>query len=406
MTTYKEVTQYLFSQFPQYQKIGKKAYKADLTNIKELVALLDYPEKKLNCVHVAGTNGKGSVSHLMGSILQEAGYKVGIFTSPHLIDFKERIKINGKTIDEEFIIDFVNKHKLTFEKLGISFFEWTTALAFCYFEKQKTDVCIIETGLGGRLDSTNIINPILSVITTIGLDHQNILGQTIEEIAYEKGGIIKENTPVVVGPQIKESFSVLAKLAESRNARITKANATKRKCELLGNYQYNNIGTALNSIEKLVSFNIKKLHIEKGLQNVIKNTGIRGRWELLMNKPMVIAEIGHNEQAFEAISNQLKSTPFKKGIAVLSFSDDKDLSKIINKLPKTLTYYLTESSSDRAMKCHKLKSYFSSHKTTCFTDYNEAYKTALEKSNEEDLIFIGGSAFLVGDILSDFFSDT
>ena len=406
MNSYEEITQYLFSQFPQYQKIGKKAYKADLTNIRKLVALLDFPEKKLNCVHVAGTNGKGSVSHLMGSILQEAGYKVGIFTSPHLIDFKERIKINGKTIDEEFIIDFVKKHKLTFERLGVSFFEWTTALAFYYFDKQKTDVCIIETGLGGRLDSTNIITPILSVITTIGLDHQNILGQTIEEIAYEKGGIIKENTPVVVGPQIKESFSVLAKLAESRNARITKANASKRKCALLGNYQYNNIGTALYSIEKLVSYNINQSHIEKGLQNVIKNTGIRGRWELLMNKPMVIAEIGHNEQAFEAITNQLKITKFKNGTAVLSFSNDKDLSKIISKLPKTLNYYLTESTSDRAMKCNELKTYFTDYKTTYFTDFKEAYKTAVKKSNDEDLVFIGGSAFLVGDILSDFFSDT
>ncbi len=406
MTTYNEVTQYLFSQFPQYQKIGKKAYKADLTNIKQLVEILDYPEKKISCVHVAGTNGKGSVSHIMASILHEAGYKVGIFTSPHLEDFRERIKINGETISEDFVISFVTKYKLRFEKLGVSFFEWTTALAFSYFENQNTDICIIETGLGGRLDSTNIIKPILSVITTIGLDHQNILGNTLDEIAYEKGGIIKENTPVILGPQINSTLSVFSEIAEAKNVRITIAKAIKRNCELLGNYQYNNIGTALYGIEKLVSFKINQSHIEKGLQNVIKNTGIRGRWELLMTKPMVIAEIGHNEQAFEAITNQLKSTIFKKGIAVLSFSNDKDLSKIIQKLPKTLSYYLTESTSDRAMKCHELKSYFSGYKTTCFTDHKEAYKTALEKSNEEDLIFIGGSAFLVGDILSDFFSDT
>ena len=406
MNSYKEVTEYLFSQFPQYQNIGKKAYKADLTNIQKLVALLDYPEKKLNCIHVAGTNGKGSVSHLMASILQEAGYKVGIFTSPHLVDFKERIKINGETIDETFIVNFVIKNKETFEKIGISFFEWTTALAFSYFENQKTEVCIIETGLGGRLDSTNIINPILSVITTVGLDHQNILGDTIEEIAFEKGGIIKENTPVVVGPQIKDSLSVLSEIAENKNARITKAEVIKRQCELLGNYQQNNIGTALCGIEKLVTYNVNASQIEKGLQNVVTNTGIRGRWEILMQQPMVVAEIGHNQQAFEAISEQLKSTSFKKGIAVLSFSNDKDLSKITPKLPKTLTYYLTESSSDRAMKSRELEQHFKDFTTTCFTDYKEAYLNALKHSNEEDLIFIGGSAFLVGDILNDFFSDT
>ena len=405
MNTYPEVTRYLFSKFPQYQKIGNKAYKADLTNIKKLSNLLNRPEKKLKCVHIAGTNGKGSVSHLMASIVQEAGYKVGIFTSPHLIDFKERIKINGNTIEEKFIIDFVNNNKTKFEKLGISFFEWTTALAFSYFEDEKTDICIIETGLGGRLDSTNIIKPMLSVITTIGLDHQNILGDTVEKIAFEKGGIIKENTPVVLGPQIHSTLRVFSKIAENKNARIYTAKTSFKKCGLLGNYQKNNIGTALLGIEKLVSFSISSTHVENGLKNVIQNTGIRGRWEILIAKPLVIAEIGHNQQAIEAIVEQLKSIPFKKGIAIISFSNDKDISNIVSILPKTMSYFITQSSSERAMKCIEIEQLMKGFNTTCFANYKEAYNVAIKESNEEDLVFIGGSAFLVGDILKDFFSD-
>jgi len=405
MNNYKETVNYLFHQFPQYQQLGKKAYKADLSNITALCKLLNDPHKQLPCIHIAGTNGKGSVAHMLASIFQEAGYQTGIYTSPHLIDFRERIKINGALIPEEFVIDFVNKNKTDFEKIGASFFEWTTALAFYYFKNQKTDINIIETGLGGRLDSTNIIHPQLSIITTIGLDHQNILGNKLEEIAREKAGIIKENTPVVLGPQVTGNLSVFMEIANTKNAPLLYTNNVKIETDLIGSHQHYNgsaVFTAYQAIK--TKYNLTTDHFKTGLKNVFQNTGIRGRWEILNQSPLTIADIGHNQQAFEFISKKLNNTTFNKGYFVIGFSDDKDITSIINKLPKNMNYIITQPNNLRAKKVNQLKEQMNSLSIdSVFENSVEAYIYAKSIAKKEDLIFIGGSAFLVADIVSEFF---
>ena len=405
MNNYKETVNYLFHQFPQYQQLGKKAYKADLSNITALCKLLNDPHKQLPCIHIAGTNGKGSVAHMLASIFQEAGYQTGIYTSPHLIDFRERIKINGALIPEEFVIDFVNKNKTDFEKIGASFFEWTTALAFYYFKNQKTDINIIETGLGGRLDSTNIIHPQLSIITTIGLDHQNILGNKLEEIAREKAGIIKENTPIVLGPQITRHLSVFMEIAKTKNAPLLFTDKIKIETDLIGSHQQYNgsaVFTAYQAIK--TKYNLTTDHFKTGLKNVFQNTGIRGRWEILNQSPLTIADIGHNQQAFEFISKKLNNTTFNKGYFVIGFSDDKDITSIINKLPKNMNYIITQPNNLRAKKVNQLKEQMNSLSIdSVFENSVEAYIHAKSIAKKEDLIFIGGSAFLVADIVSEFF---
>ena len=405
MNDYREIINYLYHQFPQYQQLGKQAYKADLSNITELCKKLDDPHKDLPFIHIAGTNGKGSVAHMLSSIFQEAGYQTGIYTSPHLIDFRERIKINGALIPEEFVIEFVNQNKTAFEKVGASFFEWTTALAFYYFKKQKTDINIIETGLGGRLDSTNIINPYLSVITSIGLDHQNILGNTLAEISREKAGIIKNNTPVVLGPQIKGHLSIFKEIAKTKNAPLIFADNIKIETDLQGNHQQHNGSTVFTAYHTLKNkFNLNTDYFKKGLKNVIKNTGLRGRWEVLSEWPLTIADIGHNKQAFEFISQKLNKTNFDKGYFVLGISDDKDIESIIGILPKKMKYILTQPNNPRAMNVHELKKTMDKFNIdTVFENSIEAYKHVKSVAKKGDLIFIGGSAFLVADILAEFF---
>ena len=405
MNDYREIINYLYHQFPQYQQLGKQAYKADLSNITELCKKLDDPHINLPCIHIAGTNGKGSVAHMLSSIFQEAGYQTGIYTSPHLIDFRERIKINGALIPKEFVIEFVNQNKTAFEKVGASFFEWTTALAFYYFKKQKTDINIIETGLGGRLDSTNIINPYLSVITSIGLDHQNILGNTLAEISREKAGIIKNNTPVVLGPQIKGHLSIFKEIAKTKNAPLIFADNIKIETDLQGNHQQHNGSTVFTAYHTLKNkFSLTTDHFKKGLKNVIKNTGLRGRWEVLSEWPLTIADIGHNKQAFEFISQKLNKTNFDKGYFVLGISDDKDIESIIGILPKKMKYILTQPKNPRAKNVHELKKTMDKFNIDAvFENSIEAYKHVKSVAEKDDLIFIGGSAFLVADILAEFF---
>ena len=405
MDDYKEIINYLFNQFPQYQQLGKQAYKADLSNITALCKLLNDPHKDLPCIHIAGTNGKGSVAHMLASIFQEAGYQTGIYTSPHLIDFRERIKINGELITKEFVIDFVNKNKTDFKKIGASFFEWTTALAFYYFKNKNTDINIIETGLGGRLDSTNIIHPQLSIITTIGLDHQNILGNTLEEIAWEKAGIIKNNTPVVLGPQVTGHLSEFMDIAKTKNAPLLYTNNVKIETDLIGNHQQYNGSTVFNAYQALKTiYNLTTDHFKTGLKNVVQNTGIRGRWEILNESPHTIADIGHNQQAFEFISKKLNTTTFNKGYFVIGFSDDKDIGSIINLLPKNMNYIITQPNNPRAKSVIELKNIMGGLSIdSVFENSIEAYKHARSVAQKEDLIFIGGSAFLVADILAEFF---
>ncbi len=405
MQKYHEVLDYLYNQFPQYQQIGKIAYKADLSNITALCEHLGDPHKDLPCIHIAGTNGKGSVAHMLASVFQEAGYNTGIYTSPHLIDFRERIKINGKAISKECVIEFINKHKESFKEISPSFFEWTTALAFYYFKAQKTDINIIETGLGGRLDSTNIINPELCIITTIGLDHQNILGNTIQEIASEKAGIIKENTPVLLGAQIKESLPLIKKIAAKKNAPLHCATPTNIGTDLKGKHQQYNASTANSACQLLKEkYPLSEAHVLDGLQKVIKNTDLRGRWETLQHDPTIIADIGHNQQAFEYLNQQLNSISYNKGYFILGLSDDKDTSGIIELLPKNMEYIVTQPNNPRAKKAEDLAlemNNLSVH--SVFNSSKEAYLHVRSMAKNEDLIFIGGSAFLVADIISEFF---
>ena len=406
MSNYQDILDYLFNQFPQYQIIGKKAYKADLSNIISLCKKVYHPQKKLKCIHIAGTNGKGSVAHMLASVLQEAEYKVGIFTSPHLNEFRERIKINGEEIPKSTVIDFVNKYKDAFKTINPSFFEWTTVLSFYYFEQQKVDIAIIETGLGGRLDSTNIISPILSIITTIGKDHENILGNSIQEIAFEKAGIIKENRPVILGSQITgNALDIITKVATKTNSSIYIADKLNHETDLKGDYQKYNAAITGKAIEVLKNnLNIGDTHLKTGLLKVVPNTQLRGRWEVLNNKPTIIADIGHNQQAFKMIASELDKYSSKTIYFILGISNDKNIEQMLSVLPKKINYILTQPKTDRAISTKNLKNKMTNFISTIeIADSNKAFSKAKELAKQEDLIFIGGSAFLVAEILSDFF---
>ena len=407
MSSYQDTLDYLFNQFPQYQKIGFKAYKADLSNIQFLCESIDNPQNNFKTIHVAGTNGKGSVVHMLGSVLQHAGYKVGIFTSPHLVDFRERIKINGELISRDFVVEFVQKYTPIFNKINPSFFEWSTCLAFHYFDNQKVDVAVIETGLGGRLDATNILLPKISIITTIGKDHQNILGNSTEDIAVEKGGIIKENVPVVIGSQIKdEARLALQKIAKHKNSTIHFPHQTDViDTDLKGDFQVYNSSIVSKAIELLKThFQVNEDQLKSGLQNVVANTGLKGRWEILHSNPLTIADIGHNEQAVKFICKELKKINRKKKYVILGFSEDKNTDNILRILPKEYHYILTEATSTRAQSSELLNTKMKGYpNTTEIKNYKKAFLWAKSKATNEDLIFVGGSAFLVADILREFF---
>ena len=397
---YKDTLDYLFSQLPMYQRTGEAAYKKDIGNIIEACTILDNPHKKFKSIHIAGTNGKGSTAHIISSILQEEGYTVGLYTSPHLKDFRERIRINGIMISEKDVINFVSKNKIQFEKIKMSFFEYTVALAFNHFAN-NVDIAIIETGLGGRLDSTNIINPEVSIITNIGYDHINLLGNTLEKIAFEKAGIIKQSVPVVIGRIQKETKNIFSETADKKEAPISfskKYNyATK---SLKGNYQTENINTAISAL-KILDWKISEENIIKGLDNISINTGIRGRWEQLKNEPLTICDTGHNKDGISNIIRQIKKINYKKLHFVFGSVNDKDLDEILRILPKNATYYFCHAQINRALNSNILKRQALNHKLRgdYFTTVSKAYKAALKSAEKEDLILIGGSTFVVAEVL-------
>lgn len=396
---YKDTLKYLFSQLPMYQKTGAAAYKKDIGNIIEACDFLDNPHKKFKSIHIAGTNGKGSTAHLISSILQEAGFKTGLYTSPHLKDFRERIKINGVKISENDVISFVTTNKKNFEKINMSFFEYTVALAFDHFSKEKVDIAIIETGLGGRLDSTNIISPEISVITNIGYDHMNLLGNSLKKIAIEKAGIIKEKTPVLIGRKQIETETVFEEKASQKNTTILYAKQNEVKFNV-PDYQKENINTSISAI-KILDWKISNQQINDGIKNVKQNTGLRGRWETLSKNPKIICDTGHNVDGISNIISQLKQIKFNKLHMVFGTVNDKKINDILNLLPKDAKYYFCKAKIDRALNADKLKSIAYEYKLIgeSFESVENALQNAKNNAKKEDLIFIGGSTFVVAEVI-------
>ena len=404
---YQETTNWLFNQLPMYQLQGATAYKKDLTNTLLLAEHLNHPEKELECIHVAGTNGKGSTSHLLASVFQEAGYKVGLYTSPHLKDFRERIKINNEEISEEFVCEFVANNKSFFETNDLSFFEMTVGLAFEYFVKEKTDINIIEVGMGGRLDSTNIITPLVSVITNIGFDHTQFLGNTLESIAFEKAGIIKNNIPVVIGEYTANTREVFLTKAKETNSDIYFASDLINETydsDLLGDYQIHNKKTVQQTIKVLESqnkFNVSVENIKNGFQNVIKNTGLLGRWQQLNENPKIISDTAHNAHGLKIVLNQIQNEKFDELHIVLGVVNDKDLSDILPLFPKNAIYYFCKPNISRGLNVEILAENAKKHnlKGKVYNSVSNAYANAIKNSNTNDFIYIGGSTFVVAEVL-------
>lgn len=422
---YQETLDWLFSQLPMYQREGKAAYKANLDNTLYLDRYFHHPHQQFRTVHVAGTNGKGSVSHMLASILQEAGYKTGLYTSPHLKDFRERIKINGEMIDEQYVIDFVEDNKAVFAELHPSFFEMTVAMAFKYFADRQVDIAVIEVGLGGRLDSTNIIRPLVSVITNISFDHMALLGDTLEKIAREKAGIIKEGVPAVAGIRDKEYDFVFEKKAAEVHAPLSFAsdkwqieaegdgvyNARRTSgwefphlsCELKGGYQVKNIPTVLEAILPLreQGVHITDEQVRTGIAHVIQNTGLFGRWQTLCTHPLTVCDTGHNIDGLSEIVKQLGKCRYERLHFVLGMVNDKDIDHILCILPKNAVYYFTKASIPRALDEHVLaeKAHAAGLEGKCYPTVAEAYAAARKNATEEDMIYIGGSTFIVAEVL-------
>ena len=404
---YQETLNWMFNQLPMYQQQGASAYKEDLTNSILLSDYLGNPENDLKFIHVAGTNGKGSTSHLLASVLQEAGYKVGLYTSPHLRDFRERIKINGIEISEEFVCEFIEKHIDFFKANELSFFEMTVGLAFEYFKKQKVDIAIIEVGLGGRLDSTNIITPLISVITNIGKDHVQFLGNTLEAIANEKAGIIKNNIPVVIGEYTLETKPVFLAKATTTHSEIFFASDTISNdypSDLKGDYQISNKKTAIQTLRILNSipgFKISENDIKYGFLNVGKNTGLQGRWQQLNSAPKTICDTAHNKHGLEIVLNQLKKEEFDTLHFVFGVVNDKDLNEILPLFPKNAIYYFCKPNMPRGLdaKILEQKSVEFGLIGKVYNSVSEAYESAKKNATATDFIYIGGSTFVVAEIL-------
>lgn len=404
---YQETINWMFTRLPVYQFVGAAAYKEDLTNSLLLAKHLGHPEQEIKCIHVAGTNGKGSTSHFLASILQDAGYKVGLFTSPHLKDFRERIKVNGQVISEDFVCEFISAHHEFLEVNELSFFEMTVGLAFNYFKNQQVDIAIIEAGLGGRLDSTNIIRPLLSVITNIGRDHTAILGDTISKIAFEKAGIIKNHCPVVIGEYSADSKLVFNEKAAVCAAPIYFASdliSETYPTKLLGNYQTANQKTVLQTIQILneqTEFVVTTKNCETGILNVIENTGLQGRWQQLQNNPKVICDTAHNEHGLRVVLDQVKNETFRTLRIVLGVVNDKNLETILPLFPKSAVYYFCRPNVARGLAAVDLQT--EALKFNLFGEvYNSvsaAYKIALDASDFDDFIYIGGSNFVVAEVL-------
>lgn len=424
---YQETLAYLFSRLPMFTRIGAAAFKKDLTNTLALCEVLNQPQTKFKTIHIAGTNGKGSTSHMLASVLQEAGYKVGLYTSPHLRDFRERIKINGEMIPEQTVVDFVAQYQHVFDAIEPSFFEWTVALCFHYFAEQQVDVAVIETGLGGRLDSTNVITPQLSVITNIGWDHMDMLGDTLPKIAAEKAGIIKQHVPVVIGEFDKETFPVFQQKAHEQQSVLTLAaqeitltkcstnaqtdayeftkNATGEQglfeCDLQGNYQIHNLKTVLASVGELqkLGYQITPKQLQLGLQRVKKNTGLMGRWHVLQHQPLMVADTGHNVNGLTYVLEQINQQQFTTLHMVIGMVRDKDISKVLSLLPKQAVYYFTNAAIPRALPATELAALATEHGLhgTIYASVALAKEAALQQAQPTDMIFIGGSTFIVAE---------
>ena len=398
---YQDTIDWLYNQFPFYQRDGKVAYKKDINNVREFFNKHGADYLTFKSIHVGGTNGKGSVSHMLSSILQDAGYKVGLFTSPHIIDFKERIKINNQKISSNFIVKFINDYKQSFQNMDMSFFEMTVAMAFRYFAVEKVDFAIIEVGLGGRLDATNIIHPELSIITNVSLDHVNILGHSINMIAKEKSGIIKFKTPVLVG-ETKTYTQVFMNKAFELQAQIHHAKSFKYKTDLNGYYQNQNINTSVTAIHILreLNYQINDSHIESGLLNVVSNTNFTGRWQIIHNKPLFICDIGHNIDAMKHTLNQISEFKKKKHI-ILGFSNDKQTDLILDILPKNYNYYICGSANPRILPVSELSLAFDSQNLPykVFNSSVDAYRYVMRFLSNNDVVLATGSTFIVADIL-------
>ncbi len=403
--TYKESINWLFNQLPVFQNIGAAAYKEDLTNTLLLTEHLNHPERNFKTIHVAGTNGKGSTSSMIASVFMEAGYKVGLYTSPHLKDFRERITINGEKISKNYVHQFVLEHKPFFETTELSFFEMTVGLAFQYFSDKKVDIAIIEVGMGGRLDATNSITPLLSVITNIGKDHTAFLGDTLEKIAFEKAGIIKQNIPVVIGEYTIQTKPVFLEVASKNNSKIYFAQDTNHPyypCGLLGDYQIKNKKTVIEVFRNLKSdFKISEDNIKNGILNVVNNTHLQGRWQILQENPKVICDTAHNAHGLEMVMQQLKKETYNQLQIVLGVVNDKDLDGILPLFPKNANYYFCKPKNERGLNATTLQEKAKSYQLNgnIYTSVSKAYKAALEKSSDKDLIFIGGSNFVVSEII-------
>ncbi|HDS06796.1 MAG TPA: bifunctional folylpolyglutamate synthase/dihydrofolate synthase [Bacteroides sp.] len=428
--TYREATEFLFNSLPMYQRVGKAAYKADLVNTLRLDAALGHPHRKFPSVHVAGTNGKGSVSHMLASVFQQAGFRTALYTSPHLLDFRERIRVNGKPVPEKEVVDFVTRHKRIIGMISPSFFEMTVAMAFDFFARQQVEMAVIETGLGGRLDSTNIITPVISVITNVSMDHTEFLGNDLSSIAREKGGIIKKGIPVVVGRADDEREKVFRHMAWEKRAEITFAsrmfipslhtitpegkimlrytNALSGKegtvvCDLAGDYQHENLMTVLTVLVKLreSGWDIPEKAAENGLSAVSVNTGLLGRWQTVDHNPRSICDVAHNQEGIAAVMKQLMQLPRKSLHIVFGLVKEKDLSAILPLLPVEATYYFTPSSVPRSMDAIVLQAEAGKRglKGRAFPSVEEAYRSARQRAQAEDVIFTGGSTFVVADLL-------
>lgn len=427
---YQETIDYLLSYLPMFQRIGAAAYKADIYNTVELMKALGNPEKKFKSIHVAGTNGKGSSSHLIASILREKGLKVGLHTSPHLKDFRERIKIDNKMCDEEFVINFVENNKELIKRIKPSFFETAVAMAFTYFAQENVDIAIIEVGMGGRLDSTNVINPLACLITNISFDHTQFLGNSLEAIAQEKAGIIKQNTPVVISQTQKETQNVFSSKANEKNSPICFAdsylscenvnhsqgllkmdiykNGVERiknlQSSLSGYYQQKNIlgvMALIDTLNQYHNFNISDEEIKQGIENLSSNFPIAGRWQTLCNKPLTICDTGHNEDGLKYVIEQIKNTPHEKLRFVLAMVNDKDVNKVLSMLDKDAEYYLSQANIPRALPVEQLaeKAQQAGLSFTQYSTISQALAKAQEDAKENDLVFVGGSTFTVAEVV-------
>ena len=406
MSDYSQTVEWMFQQLPMYQSIGNSAFKKDLTNIILFAKILGNPQNNFKSIHVAGTNGKGSTSHMLASILQEANYKVGLYTSPHLKNFRERIKINGIEISELEVIDFISRNRGFLEENKLSFFEMTVGMAFNYFSEQKVDIAIIEVGLGGRLDSTNIISPVLSVITNIGLDHTQMLGNSLEEIAVEKAGIIKSGIPVIIGETQPETTPVFIKVAAKMKAEITFSQdfpPINLTSDLKGNYQKHNLQTLITAIKNLKKngWKISEKDVSNGLSKVRTNTGLRGRWDVLQANPKVICDTAHNKEGLKYVLDQLKEEKFEKLHIVFGVVRDKDLGSILPLFPKKATYYFCRPNIPRGLDQFELQNLCISSGLLgdSYDSVKAAFDSALQNSTNDDLIFIGGSNFVVAEVL-------